>query len=236
MQPYYERDGITLFHGDCREILPTLASESIDFILTDPPYLVSYSGRWGAAQGIIEGDSDPAWLMPVFGELWRTLKQNSLCLTFYGWPHAEEFFSTWRQVGFRPVSSVIFIKDRWGLGYFTRSQHEEAILLAKGNPPRPAHSISDVVEYKRPHLPWHPNEKPVAPISQVMSSYACSGKGLVLDPFCGSGTTLLAARSLGRRAVGIEIEEGYCELSALRLSQQTLDYQEPAKSEQLPLV
>src|SRR5262245_57195242 len=130
LTPYFERDGITLYHGDCREILPQLQPRTFDFVLTDPPYLVSYSGRWGSDWRVIEGDSDihADWVEPVFADLWRLLKQDSLCFTFYGWPQAEVFLRAWKRVGFRPVSIFALVKDRLGLGYFTRSQHEHAYL------------------------------------------------------------------------------------------------------------
>src|SRR5713226_2795622 len=129
--PYYEHRGITLYHGDCREILRQLDAGAADMVITDPPYLVSYTGRWGSDWGTIEGDSDPSWLAPVFVELWRVLKQDSLCLSFYGWPHADTFLSAWKLIGFRPVSLIVLLKQNWGLGYFSRAQHETAYLLAK---------------------------------------------------------------------------------------------------------
>ncbi len=82
LQPYFERDGITLYHGDCREILPEFADESFDLVLTEPPYLVFYRGRWGSDWGVIEGDSDPAWVLPVYRKRYRALKPDSLCITF----------------------------------------------------------------------------------------------------------------------------------------------------------
>src|SRR5260221_3144152 len=65
-KPYFENDGVTLYFGDCREILPELQSETFDLVVTDPPYLVSHSGRWGSDWGVIEGDSDQSWVLPVF--------------------------------------------------------------------------------------------------------------------------------------------------------------------------
>src|SRR5262245_44590779 len=102
IQPYFECPGITLYHGDCREILPELQPESFEMVLTDPPYLVSYSGRWGSDWCVIDGDSDSGWVQPVFAEVFRVLKNNSLCFSFYGWPQAETFFRAWKHVGFRP--------------------------------------------------------------------------------------------------------------------------------------
>jgi site-specific DNA-methyltransferase (adenine-specific) len=156
--PYFERDGVVLYHGDCREILPQLSPESFDLVVTDPPYLVSYAGRWGSDWEPIEGDGDPSWVFPVYSELFRVLKKDSLCLTFYGWPHAEIFLSSWRSAGFRPISVFVLVKRRIGLGYFSRAQHEQAYLLAKGRPPKPILAPSDVLDWETPAVSLHPNQ------------------------------------------------------------------------------
>jgi DNA modification methylase len=75
-RPFFERDGITIFLADCRNVLPSLPAESVDFALTDPPYLVSYKGRWELGQEHIVGDDDPSWLLPSFAEIYRTLKPD----------------------------------------------------------------------------------------------------------------------------------------------------------------
>jgi len=126
LKPYYQWRGITLYHGDSRQILPQLEADTFDLVLTDPPYLVSYAGRWGREYEPIEGDSDSSWVVPIYSEIHRLLKADAFCLSFYGWPHAETFLSTWRQVGLRPVSVFALIKGRIGLGYYTRAQHEQA--------------------------------------------------------------------------------------------------------------
>ena len=225
-KPYFELDGITLYHADCRHVLPELAPGSFEMVLTDPPYLVSYAGRWDGNREVIEGDSDPSWLRPVFSEVWRVLKEDALCLSFYGWPQADVFLGTWKQVGFRPVSLLVLIKDRWGFGQFTRAQHETPYLLAKGHPKPPARAVSDVFDWVSASPLLHPNQKPLGAIATVIATYASRAAAL-LDPFCGCGTTLVAARMLGIHAVGIEIEERFCEVAALRLSQRIFDFTAP---------
>jgi adenine-specific DNA-methyltransferase len=222
-RPYYERDGIALYHGDCREILPQFPPETFDLILTDPPYLVSYSGRWGSDWTPIEGDSDTSWVVPVYSDLFRVLNRDSLCLTFYGWPQAETFLSAWRLVGFRAVSVFVLVKRRMGLGYFTRAQHEQAYLLAKGRPPKPVVALSDVLDWNAPSFPLHPNQKPLGAVTQLLAAFS-NDSSVVLDPFSGSGTTLVAAKACARKAVGIEIEERFCEIAAVRLSQEVLKF------------
>jgi adenine-specific DNA-methyltransferase len=219
--PFLNADGVELYHGDCGDILGALPPESFDMVLTDPPYLVSYRGRWDNKHKVIEGDSDASWVQPVFTELWRVLKPDSICVSFYGWPHADVFLSTWKQIGFRPVSLLAFIKRRLGFGRFTRAQHETAYVLAKGNPRPPECPMSDVFEWFPPNPQLHPNQKPLGAIADVIAQYTAPGE-LILDPFCGSGTTLLAARAQNRRAVGIEVAEEFCLGTKLRLAQQCL--------------
>jgi DNA modification methylase len=223
LKPYYQTRGITLYHGDSRKILPELEAESFDIVLTDPPYLVSYTGRWGSEYEPIKGDADSSWVLPIYSEIYRVLKADALCLTFYGWPHAETFLGAWRHVGFRAVSIFALVKDRFGLGYYTRAQHEPAYLLAKGKPRKPEPAISDVLDWKITPPLLHPNQKPLPAITRLLGTFTDNNSS-VLDPFSGSGTTLLAAQRLGLNAIGIEIDERFCEVAATRLSQQVLDY------------
>jgi site-specific DNA-methyltransferase (adenine-specific) len=221
MSPYYEHNRIRIFRGDCLEVLPTLPTGSVDFVLTDPPYLVGYRGRWDAGRSAIVGDEDPDWVWPAFGHLFRVLRDDSFAVTFYGWPHADVFVGTFKGVGFRLVSHLVFVKNVWGLGRFTRGQHETAFLLAKGRPPTPPGGISDVFEWVREREPFHPNQKPEAALKKLLTCYAPEGAA-VLDPFMGSGSTLRAAKDLGMAAIGIEIEEKYCRYAAGRLAQELL--------------
>jgi site-specific DNA-methyltransferase (adenine-specific) len=220
-RPYYDQGGVTIYHGDCRTVLPELVAESVDLVLTDPPYLVGYTGRWDGGLAPIRGDDDSAWVEPVFRELWRVLRPDTLCVSFYGWPHADLFVATWKAIGFRPVSHLAFVKNTWGLGQFTRSQHETAYLLAKGHPVRPDRAISDTIRWEREPDAFHPNQKPVGALLPLVWAYAEEGQ-TVLDPFMGSGSTLRAAKDAGCRAIGIEIEERYCERAAQRMEQAVL--------------
>ena len=219
--PYYSRGGLTIFHADCRVVLPTFADESFDFVLTDPPYLVNYRGRWDGDREPIAGDDTDDWLRPTYAELWRLLKPDTFCVSFYGWPECDRFVGVWKQLGFRLVSHLAFVKNVWGLGRFTRGKHETAFLLAKGRPPRPAKGIADVIEWEREPDAFHPNQKPVHALRPLLAAFAPAG-GLVLDPFMGSGSTLRAAKDMGLRAVGVEINEDYCRRAAARLAQGVL--------------
>jgi site-specific DNA-methyltransferase (adenine-specific) len=221
LKPFFRQEGLSIFHGDCRAVLPALEPGSVDLVVTDPPYLVNFTGRWDSKHKAVAGDDDAGWVLPVFGELWRVLKDDRFAVTFYGWPHADVFVGAFKEVGFRLVSHLVFVKNVWGLGRFTRGRHEVAYLLAKGQPAVPKRAIGDVIEWEREQDAVHPNQKPVAALVPLVLTYAEQGQ-TVLDPFMGSGSALLAARQCGNPAIGIEIEDRYCQLAARRMEQKEL--------------
>src|SRR5947209_855401 len=120
--PFYERGGIVIHHEDSLSVMPMLSSSSVDFILTDPPYLVNYRGRWDGEKKTIAGDDDASWVVPAYREMHRILKDDSFLVTFYGWPQSDIFVGAFKQLGFRIVSHLAFVKNVWGLGRFTRGQ------------------------------------------------------------------------------------------------------------------
>ncbi|MGH9724728.1 MAG: hypothetical protein ACRD41_06660, partial [Candidatus Acidiferrales bacterium] len=87
-----------VLQGDCIEIMQQLPSCSVDFVLTDPPYLAHYCSRDGRK---VANDSDAAWLKPAFAQIFRVLRRDSFCVSFYGWHHADKFIAAWREAGFR---------------------------------------------------------------------------------------------------------------------------------------
>jgi site-specific DNA-methyltransferase (adenine-specific) len=116
---------------------------------------------------------------------------------------------------------IVWRKNMWGLGYYLRPQWEQMWYCHKGEPPRPADAPSDVWDAAREREPEHSCEKPEGLLGRAVAFVSEPG-AIVLDPFVGSGTTLVAAKRQGRRAIGIEIEERYCEIAARRLAQGTL--------------
>ena len=97
----------TIINGDCLNVLPSLPARSIDFVLTDPPYITRYESRDGRT---VPNDDNDAWLKPAFAEIYRQLRKDSFCVSFYGWPHADKFLQAFRAAGFRPVGHFIFPK------------------------------------------------------------------------------------------------------------------------------
>jgi adenine-specific DNA-methyltransferase len=202
-----------LLHGDCIELLSRMASNCVDFVLTDPPYLANYVSRDGRS---VPNDSASDWVKPAFHEIYRALRWNRFCVSFYGWHRADKFLAAWREVGFRVIGHLTFIKHYASTERFLRYQHENAYLLAKGNPQKPARTIPDVLEWKYTGNSYHPTQKPVSVLTPLVESFSNPGD-VVLDPFCGSGSTLLAARNLNRRFLGIELSKQYFDLAEQRL-------------------
>ena len=201
--PNYFRN--TVIHGDCIEVMQRMDAGSIDFVLTDPPYLVNYRDRSGRS---VANDGDAAWLEPAFAQIYRVLKRDALCVTFYGWNSADLFIAAWRKAGFRIVGHVVFHKRYASSSRFFRHRHEQAYLLAKGRPPSPSHPPPDVLDWSYTGNRLHPTQKSVAILRPLIEAFSGSGD-TVLDPFCGSGSTLVAAHELGRHYVGIELDAAH---------------------------
>ena len=202
-----------VLHGDCVSIMQSLPANSIDFILTDPPYLVRYQDREGRS---IQNDSNSDWLMPAFSEAYRVLKQDHLMVSFYGWTQVDKFFHAWRSTGFRIVGHLVFRKQYTSKSRFLRYQHEQAYLLAKGNPALPENPVGDIIDMPYSGNKLHPTQKPVAALKPLIEAFT-KKEDLVLDPFCGSGSTLLAAKVLTRRYLGIELDAQYHAAAGKRL-------------------
>jgi DNA modification methylase len=204
----------TVIHGDCIEVMRRMPSASVDLVLTDPPYLVRYRSRDG--QTIANDDRDE-WLEPAFAEMYRLLKPGSFCLSFYGWNAADKFILAWRKAGFRIVGHVVFQKKYASSKRFLEHRHEQAYLLAKGDAKLPGAPLSDVRDWEYTGNRLHPTQKPIKLLEPLIESF-CPQGGLVLDPFCGSGSTLLAAQSLKRDYLGIELDAHHHHTAGLRLN------------------
>lgn len=204
----------TIAHGNCIDVMRQLPAKSVDFILTDPPYLVSYKDRDGRS---ILNDSDDSWLKPAFAEAYRVLMPNNFCVSFYGWTRVDRFLAAWKAVGFRVVGHMVFVKRYASRTRFLRYQHEQAYLLAKGNPELPTEPLSDVIEMVFSGNKLHPTQKPVSSLIPLIQAFSRQGN-LVLDPFCGSGSTCVAAFNTGRRYIGIELDPQYQQIAQTRLA------------------
>ena len=207
MTPYYSEDGITIYHGDCVELLPSLTAEAI---ITDPPYGV------GKKYGDLYDDSRPDYWDWFLGVV--KLMRSAAPVVAFTHSHAALRHVTdwhWVYVWHKPRSTA-------GLNYYPVMPHWEPIFTygIGGRPDLPrgfdVFSHSPVPNRDSEH----PHPKPIPLYAEMIQRFAPTG--VVLDPFMGTGTTLRAAKDLGREAIGIEIEERYCELAVQRLAQGVL--------------
>jgi len=204
----------TVLPGDCVKIMRRMGSGCVDFILTDPRLLKDYRSRTG--QTIANDDRD-GWLEPAFAEMYRLLKSDSFCVSFYGWNAADKFIAAWREAGFRLVGHIVFRKRYASATGYTESRHEQAYLLAKGRPELSGSPVPDVMDWEYTGNRLHPTQKPINVLRPLIEAF-CPRDGVVFDPLCGSGSTLVAARLAGRSSVGIELEPKHCRTADLRLN------------------
>jgi DNA modification methylase len=200
--PYYDEDGITIYHGDCREILPHLPK--VDLVLTDPPYGLAdrwTGGTWGAApmyEDAKRWDRD----IPIDAVIaMMSLGTNSIIWggNLYPLPPSRCWLS-WEKSS--KMSTLADFELAW-----TSFDRPSKQWLEDRNP-----------DGKREH----PTQKPLSLFLWCLGF--APDASTILDPFMGSGTTLRAAKDLGRRCIGIEIEERYCEIAVKRLGQEVLRF------------
>ena len=199
--------------GDCLRVLPQLPAGSVDMVLTDPPYLVRYHSRDG--RGVPNDDTD-AWLAPSFAELYRVLRHDRFCISFCGFTQAERFLTAWKAAGFRVLEHLVWRKRYPSSTGFVRRYHEQAYVLAKGNPRRPHMLLPSVLEWRYTGNMLHPTQKPVGALLPLVMAFSQTGD-VILDPFAGSRSTAVAAAMLGRHYIAIELNEEYARLARDRL-------------------
>lgn len=201
--------------GNCVDVMKEMPSNSVDFVLTDPPYLVNYRSSDGRS---ISNDAphDSSWLTPSFAEAYRVLANDRFFVSFYGWSKADAFIHAWKSAGFRIVEHFVWVKNYYSSEGFVRRYHEQAYLLAKGRPRKPRIVLSDVLRWKYSGDELHPTQKPVMALLPLIMAYS-DLDDIVLDPFAGSATTAIAALALGRRYIGIEILPTYARAAEERL-------------------
>lgn len=206
--------------ADARVILPSLPNESIDLILTDPPY--GDNASYGLRRVKIAGNEHPLLALEVLYDAYRLLKRNTAAYMFCGMRHlpfVRAFFAQYTRYRLRDV--VIWDKATMGVGYGFRKQYECILALEKGRPSYRNSGMLNLLSYRRVKAHSHPHAKPL-PLIKALIAHSTDQGGLVLDPFLGSGTTALAAQQLGRKYIGIEVNPVYCRIAASRLRQPIL--------------
>ncbi len=249
MKPYYDDgNGIQIFHGDCLEVLPTLKRGSVRLLWADPPY--GHGNQNGDLQSARVRDNvrgarkrEPVAIANDAQEDMREtvdaalllceplLNPECCCCAGGGGPNVTFAWLANRldSGGLQFFHAVIWDKSgRWhGLGWRFRRDYE-FVMVATKKGGRLAwvsadSAVPNILFIQPTGNDLHPTEKPVELVSWF-AELTTSEDDLILDPFMGSGTTLRAAKDLGRKAIGIEIEERYCEIAAKRLAQEVFAF------------
>jgi site-specific DNA-methyltransferase (adenine-specific) len=219
-KPYYEEAGVTIYHGDVMDVLPTLAAGSVGLLVTDPPYFQPASHYVPAReQAEVRSLGDTSVLLFAYKawakECERVLETTGSAYLFCDGQSYPITYQAFYSLG--RVRPLVWDKMVSFNGYTWRHQHELIAWIERTGAKRIPTGDGDVLKHRAVKVGdrIHPAEKPEALVASLIAKHEAD---VVLDPFCGSGTTLAAARSLGRRSIGIEIEERYCEVAARRLS------------------
>jgi len=221
--PYYSDEWVTLYHGDCREVTAWLDA---DVLVTDPPYGMAY--RSGGARVNASGVRSVTAVAEVHGD--QDTAARDAILKLWG-PRPALVFGTWkvqRPAGVR--ERLIWHKRNLppGMGTATpwSGAEEEVYVLGSGFTGDRHQNVIPTDEARAgcgglAATVGHPTPKPVDLMEHLL--LRCP-PGTVADPFAGSGSTLVAAKRLGRKAIGVELDERYCEIAAKRLAQGVLDF------------
>lgn len=236
IEPYYQDDYCTIYNADCRDVLPQL--EPVDLVLTDPPYA---SGARRDAEKQVRGsmlrsmededwfshDSMTTWgfswfLRSVLTDLKPCLQLGAHVYVFTDWRQTPNLYGMLEASGYRVNQCLVWAKTHFGMGTYWRNQHENIVFASNGQPaPMRNRGMGSVITSGNvaPLSRVHPTEKPLDLIVKILMSVPAT---TILDPFMGSGTTLVAAKSLGLKAIGVEIEKRYCDIAIERLRQESL--------------
>jgi len=208
----------TIIKGDCLKVMKDIPNNSVDLIITDPPYgdNIAY-GRKGKT---IQGNKNPLITCLALVECYRILKRNKSLYIFTNWKHfpfLTDFILKYTKFNFK--HTVVWKKRNFGMGYAFRHQFELILVLEKGKPIYNLSNFSDVQEseYIKHNEKTHPHQKPLDLLTKIIRHSSKEGD-LVFDPFCGSGSTCLSAQMERRKWIGIESEERYVRMAKERIA------------------
>ena len=207
----------TIIQGDALDELHRLPSASVSLLLTDPPYGDNIG--YGLKNRTIANNQHPLHGLQALHESYRVLKRNAVAYFFLGARHlsfVENFVRDYTD--FKIKEYLVWDKMRFGLGYAYRKQHELILALEKGKPTYYT-TLSNVIRTKRcNNTTEHPHMKPIELLMPLIN-HSTTLHETILDPFLGSGSTLVAAKLLGRSGIGIELDPGYVAVAQSRLEQ-----------------
>lgn len=221
MRPYYSDESVTLYHGDCLLVLQELGDQTIEAFITDPPYFmpaVHYNTRREWPRSLSDVSILEHFYRDLFEQAGRVLRCDGMAYVFCDGQSYPVFYAT-AYPFFRKLRPLVWDKCVAFNGYSWRHQHELILFAEKDDAPSVTTGDGDILRCRAVAIDEreHPAQKPMELLGKLIRKSTQSG-AVVLDPFSGSGATLLAAIRYGRKAIGIERDEAYCELVARRLS------------------
>jgi len=201
-----------IIHGDCIQVMKTFPKNSVDLIITDPPY--GDNVTYGFNNKTIRNNKNPLINCTALVEMYRVLKRNKSLYLFTNWKHypfLTEFILRYTKFKIRHL--IVWNKRNFGLGWAFRLQYELILVLDKGDPKYNLKNFSDVqtMNHINHNKVSHPHEKPIDLIIKMIKHSSKEGD-VVLDPFCGSGSTCKGADKMGRKWIGIEVDERWVEV------------------------
>lgn len=216
---------VDLRQGDCLEVMKDIPDNSIDLIVTDPPYLINYSRhvKGHRFENKILNDNNPELISNYIKECYRILKDNSAMYMFTSHKTVDFFKIELEEAGFNVKNMIIWDKQRQGMGDTATVfgfQYELIFFVSKGQPKIRGKRISDIWSFPKVvgKKQLHQNQKPIELIEQCIQKHSDEGD-LVFDGFMGSGTTGVACKNLNRNFIGIELSQEYFNIAKERINE-----------------
>lgn len=210
---------INIIHGNAFELMDDIPDKSIDLVLTDPPYGMSFqSGHRKQKHKKIENDDNLDWLPMWIEKLKRVCKQDSHLYVFCSW-HKVDVFKAEFEKQFKVKNIIIWEKNNTGMGDLEGDfapKYEMCLFINNGKKLK-GRRDSNIIKAKKTDNEHHPTQKPINLMEYFIEKSTNTGD-MVLDCFSGSGSTAIAAHNTGRNFIGYEIEEEYFDISIKRLA------------------
>ena len=217
-----------IYNMDCLEGMKQIADNSIDLIVTDPPYLINYCRhvKGHRFSNKIKNDDNPELIKNYIQECYRTMKNVSAMYIFCSAKTIDFFKQELEKTGFNIKNMIIWNKKQQGMGDLTTCfgfQYEVIFLAVKGQPKINGKRLSDIWDFPKvsSNKQVHQNQKPIELIEQCVLKHS-SEKDVVLDGFIGSGTTAIACINTNRNYIGFELDTGYFNIANERISKALL--------------
>lgn len=213
-----------IYQGDALKLMSNLPDKSVDVLITDPPYGMSFQSNFrNDKHKKITNDDDLRWLPVFVFHAYRLLKDDRQLYVFCGKQTIEVFIKEFKK-WFSLKNILVWKKNNTGMGDLEGSyadRTEFILFLSKGKSDVRGRRDDNILSFDRTGNELHPTQKP-EDLMRFLIKKSSDEDDVILDPFMGSGTTAIACQQLGRQFIGFELDDGYCASAEKRLAQKTL--------------